>query len=582
MGKVKAPIIYKTNYGSENAQRLDDEIMASKVAEDQQEYLIDYPTVYVIDNPEQGRLPRYTVYVGETNDIQRRTVEHLKADPEVRDDWEALRRVKDAEMYVIGHEHFNKSLTLDIENRLMQYLSSVESVSHLNNRRENAQNRYYTSGEMVNIFDRIWAELNKHNAQLFPARKQLEKSALFKASPFNKLTTEQLTAKRQVLSAVTKALETGKKNQLVKVTGEAGAGKTVLMSNIFYELARQPKIKIAMMVNHPQQEKVYRQIVDKLDLGKSARVVKAATFVKKTSPEEPIDVAFVDEAHLLWTQHNQAYNGYGTNELIDIIKRARVTLAVYDEHQVLQTGQIVEKDDQEKLASFDQTVIHLANQMRIAASPAMVAWLRRLIDEGEITKAPADRRYDLRVFDSPAAMEEAIRERNAADKENGLSRMVATFDWKYSPTKPKDEPYWEVKEGDWHMPWNLQLKPSKEQKQNRTVKYADLAWPEQPHTIREIGSTYTVQGFDLNYVGVEIGPSVKYREGKIVFDPTESANRKAISYRTMHNGKKQKFAQQLLKNELNVLLTRGVHGLYLHAVDKQLQAALKAAVEGRK
>ena len=32
-----------------------------------------------------------------------------------------------------------------------------------------------------------------------------------------------------------------------------------------------------------------------------------------------------------------------------------------------------------------------------------------------------------------------------------------------------------------------------------------------PHTINEVGSTFSIQGFDLNYVGVIIGPSVVYR-----------------------------------------------------------------------
>ncbi len=59
-------------------------------------------------------------------------------------------------MFVIGHEHFNKSMTLDIENRLMQYLSSVPAVYHLNNRRHNDQNRYYDSDEFNSLFDLIW------------------------------------------------------------------------------------------------------------------------------------------------------------------------------------------------------------------------------------------------------------------------------------------------------------------------------------------------------------------------------------------------------------------------------------------
>lgn len=37
------------------------------------------------------------------------------------------------------------------------------------------------------------------------------------------------------------------------------------------------------------------------------------------------------------------------------------------------------------------------------------------------------------------------------------------------------------------------------------------------------------QGFDLNYVGVVLGPSVKYRNGKIIHDLNESQNKKATN-----------------------------------------------------
>ncbi len=36
------------------------------------------------------------------------------------------------------------------------------------------------------------------------------------------------------------------------------------------------------------------------------------------------------------------------------------------------------------------------------------------------------------------------------------------------------------------------------------------------------------------------------------------------------------YADVLLKNEFNVLMTRGVHGLYIHAVDPELQKALES------
>lgn len=68
----------------------------------------------------------------------------------------------------------------------------------------------------------------------------------------------------------------------------------------------------------------------------------------------------------------------------------------------------------------------------------------------------------------------------------------------------------------WRKPWNYELKSELTPKEQRAIK--NLSWAEQSHTIDEVGSTFSIQGFDLNYAGVILGPSVKYRNGKIIFD----------------------------------------------------------------
>lgn len=583
---IPQPVVYKVQYNQQDAEHLDNLIRKS-TTDKESNLLINYPTVYVIDNPHNPKQKdTYIVYVGETNDIQRRTLQHLDEDPKGREDWDQFKAAPNSQMYVIGHKHFNKSLTLDIENRLMQYLSSVDVVSQLNNRRGNERNDYFTRDEFEPIFNKIWHRLHSLNADLFPEQKLLQESALFKASPFNKLTREQIKAKKEILAAVHNALKTDQREQLILVEGEAGAGKTVLMSNIFYDLAQSRELKpnnslptVSLMVPHPQQLKVYEEIYHKLHFGSKAEVIKVPTFINRHRPDHPVDIAFIDEAHLLLTQHSQAFYGHGTNELLEVAKRAKVVLAIYDPKQVLQSTQQIEADDRKEINRITVKKIFLHNQLRIDASPAMIHWLRKVIDEQIIDPAPEDDRYELKVFDSPAEMEKAIDRKAKSDERNGISRMIATFDWDYSSSKKKDKSLWEVREGTWHMPWNLQLKPDKKERHEiRGIKYSDLSWAEQPHTINEVGSTYTVQGSDLNYAGLEIGPSVKYRAGRIVFDPAASKDKKAIQKRTMHDKTAKSFAEQDLKNAFNVLMTRGVHGLYLHAVDPELQAALKRAI----
>ena len=50
----------------------------------------------------------------------------------------------------------------------------------------------------------------------------------------------------------------------------------------------------------------------------------------------------------------------------------------------------------------------------------------------------------------------------------------------------------------------------------------------------------------------------------------------------LESGEMINYGETLLRNELNVLLTRGVNGLYVYAVDEELQSALKKAIGNRK
>ena len=123
------------------------------------------------------------------------------------------------------------------------------------------------------------------------------------------------------------------------------------------------------------------------------------------------------------------------------------------------------------------------------------------------------------------------------------------------------------------MPWNYETEKRLTRTEQRAIR--TQAWAEQKHTLNEVGSTFTIQGFDLSYAGVILGPSVKYRNNEIIFDPSESCNNKAKQKRTMNDGSKASFGETFIRNEVKVLLTRGVKGLYIYACDDELRHALK-------
>jgi DUF2075 family protein len=714
--------------------------------------LYSYPTVYVVHTKSEnknGDCHKYTVYVGETNDIRSRTAEHIKVDFKLRSDWkEFAERLENdprsVEQYVISNSHFNKSLTLDVENRLMHYLLGSSAVKKLNNRRANAQGDYFTQDEFERIFSEIWLNLHDQDSDLFPVEQIIRDSALFKASPFQELGEGQKNAENRILGVLSSLLKPDAsenvkesssstvlqsetscqmpeetRTKLIFVQGAAGTGKTVLLSHLFYRIVTEKGVgglvgeddedqicddasnsqdstlktslaeykdryKAYILVNHHEQEAVYNQIATKLGLqkekgqvvlGPSAFINKFSETVKDDTgkptgrgiPDKPLgkaEVVLIDEAHLLLTQGNQGYSG--KNQLHDILRRSKVVIAIFDPEQILQTAQQWDKkdlqcifpdgqpDDRNKDQSkdggdartdemepfktiqfqgdsYDVTHIRLVHQFRMGASKEVINWIDDFVNGKDVGKIPTDpgkrnkegqivrQPYEIRVFDSPVALFDAIRcKANLPSKGvdgQGLSRVLATYDWTYKDKKKNDKDpngYWNVElhqnsDGQWLMglatdnrsrlgyenndtmidaetddptqfchPWNYQLTDSdKTRRLNRND-----AWAEKPYTINEIGSTFTIQGFDLNYAGVIIGPSVKWvidenhPNGHVDFDRNASKNNLATRLR----GGTEDYSTENLKHELNILLKRGVHGLYLFAVDPALQKKLKSSI----
>lgn len=584
--RVTEPIVEKLQDNISSLKEFEKEI-SNLNDEKLKDIILNFPIVYIHNWKNKDN---YEVYVGESNNIFQRTKQHYSKMTS-EDEWQNNLSDGKANLYIIGHEHFNKSMTLDIENRLIHYLMSAERIKKVHNGRSNPQNRYYPIEELNYIFTKIWRKLRKDNKEIFPLETTIKDSAIFKASPLHKLTEEQQKAKELIIEKVIKALKNDERGQLIFIEGEAGTGKTVLNSSTFYELfCRYEEAKnnnedlidetsnCFLLVNHDEQITVYNQIANKLGLtDKYGQVVyKPTSFINKYSIDNPVDVVFVDEAHLLLTQGKQSYRG--NNQLEDILKRARVVVVMFDEDQILTTEQYWEDELLEKyknIAIKNGNYIKLENQLRMHANEDVIEWINTFTKEGIIRQLPADLGdYEIKIFDTPEELEEQIVKKSLKD-ETKLSRLIATYDWPYNSNKKskKDFKYWKVKIGKWHKPWNRELEQDLDRKQKREIK--KLSWAEQPQTIKEVGSTFTIQGFDLNYSGVILGPSVKYRNGHIVFDTNESYNEKATRNRTLSDGTSKKFGEKLLKHEVRVLMTRGVNGLYIYACDDELREHLK-------
>lgn len=104
---VAKPII-KQIKDRQDALDFFEHVSLPKEDEKTQEIIMNFPTVYIHNWQESGD---FEVYVGESNDIFKRTRQHYDAASD-NSKWQSKLLEKDASLFIIGHEHFNKSLTL--------------------------------------------------------------------------------------------------------------------------------------------------------------------------------------------------------------------------------------------------------------------------------------------------------------------------------------------------------------------------------------------------------------------------------------------------------------------------------------
>lgn len=416
------------------------------------------------------------------------------------------------------------------------------------------------------------------------------------------LTFEQDMIHKKAIEKIDKYL--GKVNlpdnelgQLIVIQGEAGTGKTVLAQKIFIDILKQhPNLNCYFVVNHNELISQYKSELKKYDIkeekvDKPSVVLNAIDKLRGEEKNRP-DIIFVDEAHLMNTRKTQQYTDKNKNfikadnMILDMRRSARIVVIMFDENQILRGEQcwgngMLESLIDESIEKGNYAI--LKRQMRIEAEQEVVDWISTFVKKHKINTIPKEIDYTMRIYDSVRKMYNAIKGYASVD-ETKNSRMVATFDWKWSPSgdgKNKKDPWFvSVEEEKWKLPWNNEHSTRNEYYANKYKQETDKPWIEQEYSLDEVGSTFSVQGFDMPYVGVILGKSLSYDKDtktvKIV--PERCMDHGVTDAVTTTDGEKviktTAFRERLIWNAVNILLTRGRKGLFIYAVDKDLREAL--------
>jgi DUF2075 family protein len=424
-------------------------------------------------------------------------------------------------------------------------------------------------GQGMEVMKRI------HDGKQRPSKKLMEHfSSVIKGNPVYVLLDTQLIAFDKVLAAVQHALKTGEKTILL-IPGGPGTGKSVIALNLIAELS-----KLGRNAHYATGSKAFTSTLREI-IGRSATVQFKYFNNYTNTPTDDIDVIICDEAHRLRSSSSGRFHPISNPrpQIDEIVNAAKVSVFLLDDRQSVRPGEVgslqLVRDattrNLTRLSEFDPLEI----QFRCSGSDGFIQWVNNTLSIERTPNAiwnTAKEPFDFRIFDSPQAVDDAIRLKAA---EGYTARMTAGFCWPWSEPLESGQLVDDVQLGDYRRPWNA--KPKEMCKGgyhiSKDIPISSL-WAYDKRGIDQVGCIYTAQGFEFDYAGVIFGEDLIYRfdsEGWVGI-PTNSEDSVVRRSKTAF--------LELVKNTYRVLLTRGMKGCYVYFADKETERFVKSRMEG--
>ena len=471
------------------------------------------------------------------------------------------------ETAVRGVAYLHNAVDLDVED--LFELSMTERTRLFTKSRRAAFLEYlrdqFTPDPGAGAADRLLASATRPSKQLM----KLAASEIKDREQFV-LLDEQRLAYEIVLHAVEKARRSDAK-EVVVITGGPGSGKSVIALSLLGELSRQGYSAL-----HATGSRSFTQTMRRVAGRGSPRVKDLFKYFNSfmDAQRNDIDVLICDEAHRLRetsaNRYTSAMHRTGRSQIDELIAAARVPVFLLDEHQVVKPGEVGTVEGIKSYASslgFRIRHVQLNDQFRCGGSRRYEQWVLRLLGlEADGPEAwSGDDHFEVMLADSPWEMESILRGKMT---EGYSARVSAGYCWPWSNPDRDGQLVSDVRIGDWAKPWNV--------KGDRAVGTAppSALWATMEGGFEQVGCVYTAQGFEYDWSGVIIGPDLIARQGRTVTvrDANKDPEFKKRSVTALQY-------ERHIRNIYKVLLTRGMAGTVIYAVDPQTREFLAELVE---
>lgn len=391
------------------------------------------------------------------------------------------------------------------------------------------------------------------------------------------LLEDQIVARNIILDKIRPLL---KKNgdfqkSVIIVKGGPGTGKTVIALHILAELSRHQLGVQYATKSKPLLEGVRHQIRP------NARILfqNVTSYVPASADENSVDVLLVDEAHRIQksanNQYTKAENRTTLPQVDTIIRASKVTVFFIDDRQAIRGAEIGSAElIREAAKRWDAKVeeCELTSQFRCNGSDNYMDWLEQVLYNKPITSSFQPEDFDLKIFTDPQSMYEALVEQN--NKSGQTARLMAGFCWPWSTSVVDGDLVKDVQIGDFAMPWETSDRVPYTKLTKKYPKWFE--WAYKPLGIEQVGCIYTAQGFEFDYAGVIIGGDLKYdpvskqiiTDKSACKDPVLRQNRQEATMTF----------DDYVRNIYRVLMSRGMKGCYVYAVDDNLSNYLNGLI----
>ena len=552
---------------------------------------INWPVVYLINNKDK-------IYIGETSNIKSRMAQHLS-----NSDRKFLDMIN-----IIFDKKFNKSAILDIEQSLIRMFyadSRFDSDKGILNKNsgQSAKHNYYQREMYLNKLENIWKEL-QNKKLVNKSYNSIINSDIYKYSPFTSLTNEQEDIMCKIINNILDCLEGKNTNNTSIITGLAGTGKTIRAINLIYNIVNADfsnidtykegeeieitseydrtihrlrkyilcngKIKIGFVVPMTSLRTTLKEVFKGINKKMLKNIVIAPGDVIKND----YDVIICDEAHRLAQYKNIPNMGdfkkkcrtlgidENTSTQLDWINmNSKYKVLFYDGNQTVKGSDIAKEKMDKLIRENSDKCYSLTTQLRCKSGELFLESIDKLFKCTLKSRMESSKDFEIKLFKNPNDMIKKIKELN---KKMGLCRTVAGYDWKW---ETQGKTYKEIEEeGLYDFDFD-----GKKYIWNHTRE----GWILSSNAVNEIGCIHTVQGYDLNYVGVIIGPDISYNKEKNKIE----VHIDELKDKNVKRGTDETIVKNYIINTYKVLMERGIKGCYVYACDKNMQEYLSKYIE---